>query len=149
MKPPPANALVNQMVAHTLGLLVFGGSLGLGAVWVRQEIFSTANRNHQLELKIADAQRRLDELDAGIAAALNPQTLALRNGTMGLGLIAPRELQVVRVGESPELRLAAKRNQEIFTVQTASLNPEAPAGPAEAGTAAAPLSFRVLAAAYR
>jgi hypothetical protein len=124
MKPPPANALVNQLVAHTLGLLVFGGSLGLGAVWMRQEIFSTANRNRVLESRIADTQRRLDELNAEVATALNPDSLLARNAGMQLALVAPREVQVVRVPESPELLLAAKRNREIFTVETGRPAPE-------------------------
>jgi hypothetical protein len=116
MKPPPVNAIVNQLVAHTLGLLVFGGSLGLGAVWMRQEIFSAANRNRALEVKIADAERRLDEIDAEVATAMNPDSLLTRNTGLRLALAAPREPQVIRVNESPELRLAAKHNREIFTV---------------------------------
>jgi hypothetical protein len=138
MKPPPVHALVNQLVAHTLCLLVFGGTLGLGAVWVRQEIFSTANRNRVLDLRIADAQRRLDELNAEVATALNPDSLLTRNTGMRLGLVAPRELQVVHVGESPELRLAAKRNREIFSLESAAVEPESP-----------PISFRVVASSYR
>jgi hypothetical protein len=136
MKPPPVNALVNQLVAHTLGLLVFGGSLGLGAVWVRQEIFSTANRSRVLELKIADAQRRLDEINAEVATALNPDSLLARNAGMRLALVPPREPQVARVTVSPELLLAAKNNREIFSLQAAG--PEAP-----------PVSFHIVAASYR
>lgn len=136
MKPPPVNALVNQLVAHTLCLLVFGGTIGLGAVWMRQEIFSTANRSRVLDLKIADTQRRLDELNAEVATALNPDSLLARNEGMHLALVAPRELQVVRVEQSPELLLAAKHNREIFSL-----------APAETGAPA--VSFRVVAASYR
>ncbi|HET7535572.1 MAG TPA: hypothetical protein VFJ90_03905 [Candidatus Didemnitutus sp.] len=120
MRPPPANALVNQLVALTLGLLVFTGTLGLGAVWVRQEIFSATNRARALEIQIADVERRIDELDSDVAAALNPGELLRQNEFMHLGLVAPRELQVARVGESPELRLAAKRNREIFSIARGS-----------------------------
>ena len=118
MRPPPPNALVNKIVALTLCLLVFSGTLGLGAVWVRQEIFSTANRSNVLESKIADIERRLDEVDAGVAIALNPASLLRRNETMRLGLVAPKEIQVVRMPGSPEIRLQAKRNQEIFSVSS-------------------------------
>ncbi|HEY4300462.1 MAG TPA: hypothetical protein VGM73_06290 [Candidatus Didemnitutus sp.] len=135
MKPPPANAIVNQLVAHTLGLLVFGGSLGLGAVWMRQEIFSAANRNRTLEVKIADAERRLDEIDAEVATAMNPDSLLTRNSGLRLALGAPREPQVIRVNESPELRLAAKLNREIFTI-----------GRPDAGSET--VSFQVVPAAY-
>ena len=119
MRPPPPNALVNKIVALTLCLLVFSGTLGLGAVWVRQEIFSAANRSNVLESKIADVERRLDEVDAAVAIAKNPATLLRCNTTMGLGLVAPRELQVQRIPGSPQRRLEAKRNQEIFSLSTA------------------------------
>lgn len=123
MKPPPANAFVNQLIALTLILLVFSGSLGLGAVWVRQEISGTANRSRALEMKIADVERRLDQVNGEVAAALNPDALLQQNLIMRIGLVSPREIQVVRVNESPELRLAAKHNREVFTLASAPLNP--------------------------
>jgi hypothetical protein len=119
MKPPPANAVVNRLIALTLLLLVFSGSLGLGAVWVRQEISQTANRSRGLVTRINDVERRLDEVNAEIAAAVNPDTLLRQNEAMRLGLAMPREVQVVRVDGSPELRLAAKRNREIFSLAAA------------------------------
>lgn len=116
MKPPPANANVNRLIALSLLLLVFSGTLGLGAVWVRQEISQTANRSRALVAKIADVERRLDEVNAQVAAAVNPDVLLKQNQAMRLGLGTPKEAQVVRVDGSPELRLAAKRNREIFNV---------------------------------
>jgi len=116
MRPPPPNAFVNRLIALTLFLLVFSGSLGLGAVWVRQEISGTANRSHVIESKIADVERRLDEVNAEVAAALNPSALLKQNVAMQLGLSSPTETQVLRAEGSPELRLAAKRNREIFNV---------------------------------
>jgi hypothetical protein len=136
MKPPPANAFVNRLIALTLLLLVFSGSLGLGAVWARQEISQTANRNRSLEGRIADVERRLDEINAEVAAAVNPDALLQQNQLMRLGLVAPREIQVVRVNESPELRLAAKHNREVFSLASAT-----------AGSGNNPFSFRVVSAA--
>lgn len=127
MRPPPSNSVVNRVVVLTLLLLVFSGTLGLGAVWVRQEIFSTANRVRITQAHIADVDRQLDEVTAGVATALSPATLLRRNETLRLGLAAPREVQVVRVEGSPELRLAAKRNREVFTVTNASFTGSAPA----------------------
>lgn len=130
MRPPPPNALVNKIVILALCLLVFSGTLGLGAVWVRQEIYSTANRSRVVQLQVAEVERRLDEVNAEVATALNPGVLLRQNEVMRLGLVAPREVQVVRVDESPELRLAAKRNREAFAL------------------AAAPVNFRVVTASY-
>jgi hypothetical protein len=121
MKPPPAHTIVNRIILLTLGCLMLTGSLGLGAVWMRQEISQTANQSRVLEDKIGDIERRLDEVHAQVAAAVNPDTLLNRNQAMHLALAAPREAQVVRVSEAVELRLAAKRNREIFSVATASL----------------------------
>jgi len=137
MRPPPPNALVNKIVALTLCLLVFSGTLGLGAVWVRQEIFSTANRSNVLEGRIADVERRLDEVVAGVAMASNPAVLLRCNETMRLGLVPPREVQVVRIQGSPELRLALKRNQERFSLSATRLS-DATAGKFRFVTASIP-----------
>lgn len=115
MRPPPAHSLVNRLIALTLLLLMFAGSLGLGAVWFRQEISQTANRSRSLEHKLADVERRLDEVSAQVAAAVNPDTLLRQNEAMRLGLAAPREIQVRRIAGSAELRLASKRNLEAFS----------------------------------
>lgn len=138
MKPPPAHAFVNQLVALTLLLLVFSGTLGLGAVWVRQVISGTANRSHALEVKIAKVERRLDEVSAEVAAALNPDALLRQNQRMQIGLTSPREVQVVRVNESPELRLASKRNREVFSLTSATI-----------GARDNPYSFRIVRASLR
>jgi len=137
MRPPPAHAFVNRLVALTVLLFMFAGSLGLGAVWFRQEISQTANRSRAIEGRIADVERRLDEVNAEVAAAVNPDALLRQNEAMRLGLAAPREIQVVRVAGSPELRLAAKRNSEVFRVVAAS------------ASARNDLSFRVVTASLR
>lgn len=120
MKPPPASNLINRVILLTLMLLVFTGTLGLGAVWMRQEISQTANRSRGLEDQLTDVARRLDEVNAQVAAAVNPDALMRQNEAMRLALAAPREIQVVRVSGSAELRLVEKRNRDIFRVETAS-----------------------------
>lgn len=117
MRTPSAHATLNKLVTLTLLLLAFAGSLGLGAVWVRQEISSAANRNKTLERRLADLARRLDEVQAEIAVASGPEALLRQNEFMRLGLVQPREEQVTRVEVSPEMLLVAKRNQEIFPVR--------------------------------
>lgn len=126
MKPPPAHAHINRLIALSLLLLVFSGSLGLGAVWVRQKISATANRSRTLVTKITDVERRLDEVSAEVAAAVNPDALLKQNQMMRLALASPREIQVVRIAESPELRLAAKRNREIFNLASDQTGDRAP-----------------------
>ena len=120
MKPPPSNALVNRLIAMALLLLIFSGTLGLGAVWMRGEISRAANRSRALEGQITDVERRLDEVNAQVASAVNPDALLRQGQVMNLALASPRELQVVRVPESAELRLAAKRNRDVFSLSSAS-----------------------------
>ncbi len=120
MKPPPTPGLVNRVIGLTLLLLVFTGTLGLGAVWMRQEISQTANHSRTLEDKLTGVERRLDEVNAEVAAAVNPDALLRQNKFMHLTLVAPREIQVVRVDGSAELRLAAKHNREVFNLSSTS-----------------------------
>jgi hypothetical protein len=122
MKPAFTPGLVNRLIALMLLLLVFGGTLGLGAVWMRGEISRTANRSRALAGQLTDVERRLDEVNAQVAAAVNPDALLRQGQFMNLALASPRELQVVRVDESAELRLASKRNREVFSLATASLD---------------------------
>ena len=135
MKPPPTPGLINRLIALTLLLLTFTGTLGLGAVWMRQGISQTANSNRALEDKISEVERRLDHVNAEVAAAVNPDALLHQNTSMRLALATPRELQVVRVSGSAELRLAAKRNQEVFRLGTTA-----------ADSARTPATFRVVTA---
>jgi hypothetical protein len=145
MKSAPSLTLVNRSIALTLLLLVFSGTLGLGAVWMRGEISRTANQSRALQGRITDVERRLDEVNAQVASAVNPDALLRQAQAMNLALASPRELQVVRVPESAELRLAAKRNRDVFSLSTASV--AAPAS-AEVPAGRAP-TFRVLTAALR
>jgi hypothetical protein len=118
MKTPSASATLNKLIALSLLLLLFTGSIGLGAVWVRQEISRTANRHKGLERQLADLGRQLDEMAAEIASASSPEALQRQNDAMRLGLVRPREEQVQRVDISPEL-LLARRNTEGIAFGTA------------------------------
>lgn len=122
VSPGPAipAGLVNRVFLLTLTLLFFAGSLGLAAVWMRQEIFQTAARNRAVEVRLADVERQLAGIDAEVAAALNPAALTRQNEAMRLGLTVPREERVARVSEPVMRRLAAKRHREVFTVVPAA-----------------------------
>jgi len=122
MKPPPPNALANKIVVLTLAFLMFSGTLGLAAVWVRQEIFATANQNRVTESQLADVTRKLDEVRALVATAESVHTLLAQNQAMHLALQVPRERQVVRVEIDPSIELARKRN--IEALMAAETSPE-------------------------
>jgi hypothetical protein len=114
MNKKDTHAFVNQLLVYTLVMICFSGSIGLGTVWLRHQISVTANNTKQLEQRIVEAERHLSELNTQVTAEQSIDVLARRNTEWKLGLVLPKEPQVVRVSESPERRLAARNNAEVF-----------------------------------
>ena len=114
MKKNNSQAFVNQLLVYTLVMICFSGSIGLGTVWLRHQISLTANNTKQLEQRIVESERHLAELNTQITAEQSIDVLARRNSEWKLGLVLPKEPQVVRVSESPERRLAARNTVEVF-----------------------------------
>ena len=117
MKKSDANAFINQVLVYTLMMLVFTGSIGLGTVWLRHEISVVANRNQKLQVQLADVQRHLDEATAEKAAAQSTDNLIRLNSQWRLGLVQPRPEQSEYVGGDVERQLAARRNQDLTTIE--------------------------------
>jgi len=117
MDKSASNAFINQLLAYTLGMLLFTGSIGLGTVWLRYEISVVANRNQSLQARIAQVQRELDDCIAEKAAAQSPDNLIRLNSTMRLGLDIPRQEQVEHVPVDVDQWLASRRNPELFTAE--------------------------------
>ena len=118
MNKATANAFINQLLVYTLVMLVFTGSIGFGTVWLRHEISTAANRNKNLQARLAEVQRHLDQLTAEIAAAQNPDTLIRLNSEMRLGLVPPRQEQSEHVAGDDERRMAEKRGgQGLFLAE--------------------------------
>ena len=114
MKNNNSQAFVNQLLVYTLVMIGFSGSIGLGTVWLRHQISITANNTKQLEQRIVESERHLAELNTQVTAEQSIDVLARRNIEWQLGLVLPKEPQVVRVSESPERRLASRNNAEVF-----------------------------------
>ena len=100
---------------YLLLLTGLNGAVWMGTVWMRHQISETAEFTKQTESKLVAVERRLAETTARLASEQSPQTLESKNHELQLGLVRPAELRIVRVAESPERRLAAKRNFQIFT----------------------------------
>ncbi|MES1166714.1 MAG: hypothetical protein ABUL68_01800 [Pseudomonadota bacterium] len=111
----PSHAFVNHLLVYTLVMICFSGSVGLGTVWLRHQISLTANRNKTIKARIADAERRLAETKAAVETEQGPDKLKQRNVEWRLGLVVPKEPQVMRVGQDPGRLLAAKRDREPFS----------------------------------
>ncbi len=114
MHTSSAHAFINKLLLYVLLTIGVNGSVGLATVWMNHQISASAAETKQAENRIAALERRIDETNAHLAAELSPQVLEAKNVAMKLGLERPREEHIVRVNESPEERLAAKRNLEIF-----------------------------------
>jgi hypothetical protein len=114
MNTSDTHAFVNQIIVYTLVMICFSGSVGLGTVWMRHQISVTANETRRVETRIAEAERRLAETRILVAGEESLESLNRRNAEWRLGLVPPLESQVRRITESPEKRLAALRNREVF-----------------------------------
>jgi hypothetical protein len=115
MNKQSTHAFVNQLLVYTLVMICFSGSVGLGTVWLRYQISVTANRNKLLETRIAEVERHLAETTTEIETEQGPAMLQRRNTEWHLGLVQTQEAQVAHVNEEVDIRLAAKRNQGLFS----------------------------------
>lgn len=116
-------AFVSQLLIYTLVMICFTGSIGLGTVWLRNQMARTANSIKTYEYRTAEIERRIAETTAMIAVEQAPASLIQRNKDWQLGLVAPTGTQVVRIGEDPEQRLASRRGREIFTAEQPTVQP--------------------------
>lgn len=123
MNKSDTHAFVNQLLVYTLVMICLSGSVGLSTVWLRHQISVTANTTKQLEQRLSETERRLAETNTSIAAEQSPDILERRNAELALGLARPREAQVVRVSESVEALLAARRNARVFADEAATVAP--------------------------
>ncbi len=113
MRFPGTQAFANQLLLCSLLTIAGGGGVGLGAVWMHQQITLTAAANKTLERERAGLNRRLYDLDAQVESARTQSALEQGNYELNLGLDLPPRDRVIRVLEDPRLLLAAKRDQPV------------------------------------
>jgi len=114
-KAQSQSVLWNRLLIATVMLLLFAGSIGLATVWLRHQVSEVAAANQSAQVRISELDRRIAEVNAQVAAGLSPDVLLRQNTRLRLGLAAPRDNQIIRVDEEVEIRLAAKRNAELYT----------------------------------
>jgi hypothetical protein len=115
MKFSSNDGFVNQLLFYTLLMIGFSGSIGLGTVWMRQQISRTANATKILDARIADIERHLGEATTAAETERDTKVLLRRNAEWRLGLVEPSPVQIVHVPEDPVMHLAAKRNRLLFS----------------------------------
>ena len=109
-----SHAFVNQIVLCLLVTIFASGSVGLGTVWMRQQVSRTANSNRRLEASIKDLSRRIDESSATIAAEQTQEALERRNVEFNLGLVPVSDAQVMHVTEDTVGRMVSRANRSLF-----------------------------------
>lgn len=121
MKASTSHGFINQLLVYTLVMICFSGSIGLGTVWMRHQISLTANTTKQLDARLTAVERHLSEATAAAEAERDTSVLLRRNAEWKLGLILPNQAQVVHVTEDPVMRLAAKRNRNMYSERSISV----------------------------
>jgi len=106
-----SQAFVNQLLVCLLVTITFGGSLGLGTVWVRHQISVTAKANRALLAEISEVNRRSDDIEAHIRSEQRPELLRQLNLEFRLGLAPMNEVPVVHITENVTRRMVERANR--------------------------------------
>ncbi len=122
MRKSDTQAFVNHLIVYTLALICFGGTVGMGTVWLRHQIATSADTVRDLESRIRTADRRIAEQHAAIESASNPAMLEYLNKKWNLGLQQATPAQVWHINADPVFTLAAKRNRELFNDGTEAVS---------------------------
>jgi len=109
-----SRAFVNQLLICLLVTTCIGGSIGVGIVWMRHQISTTANTNRALLARVTELERYIDEKKTAIESAQNLEALHRLNTEFALGLGPVGDGQVVHATEDPIRRMVARANRELF-----------------------------------
>jgi hypothetical protein len=109
-----SQAFVNQLVVCLLVTMTFGGSIGLGTVWMRHQISLTAKTNRSLDAAISEINQRSDDIEALIRSEQRPELLRQLNLEMRLGLVPMNEVPVVLVTENVTHRMTERAHRWSF-----------------------------------
>jgi hypothetical protein len=144
MKIFETRAFVNQFVIGLLVMIGFGGTVGLGTVWMRHQVSVLAEQNNQIETQIKDVERHIASTSALVEAARSQDVLIGKNESMHLGLEEMTQSHLFAVTDDPLRALVAHANRRALDSERGALaagpgirlNLEQPSAPAMAGTGA-------------
>lgn len=89
-----SRAFVNEIVVCLILTIGLGGTAGLGVVWLRHQISTTANHIRALKAETAEVERLTSEKSAGIASAQRPELLRNLNERFRLNLVPISDVPV-------------------------------------------------------
>lgn len=108
MKTFGTHAFVNQVLLGLLVTIGFGGSVGLGTVWMRHQVSVVADNNAALEQEYERVRRQLADTDALVEAAMSSDILRAKNQSMELGLVEMSQARITNVPRGSADRLVAR-----------------------------------------
>jgi len=114
MKTTDTHGFANQLLVCLLVSFGFGGSIGLGTVWMRHQNAQLANSNRGLVARIAEIERHIAETTTLVEDEKGNDVLRRRNTQWNLGLMPANDKQVTRVAEDPVMRLARRNSRDLF-----------------------------------
>lgn len=115
-----SQAFVNQLLVCLLVTICFGGSIGVGTVWMRHQISVTAKANNVLLARIHEVERAIEDRSTMIETASAPAKLRQLNDQHRLGLVPMNEVEVHHIAEDTVERLARRAHALQLTDRAAA-----------------------------
>lgn len=109
-----SQAFVNQLLVCLLVTIGFGGTVGLGTVWMRHQISVTANDNRKLAAQLGEVERRIEEMTTLLETEKRPEVLRGLNQEFRLSLVRIDEVPVTAAATNPA-RMAERSNRALGT----------------------------------
>lgn len=105
-------AFANQVVLCLILTIGLGGGVGLGMVWVRHKISTTANQVRRLAAEKAETERLISEKRAFVASEQRPDLLRRLNDEFRLGLVPMSDVPLINESSDRAVRGLVERSMQ-------------------------------------
>ena len=110
-----SRAFVNQLVISLVLAIGLGGGAGLGTVWMRHQISTTANHIRAVKAQTAEVERFISEKVAEVASAQRPDSMRLLNEQFRLGLVPISDVPIFNASTDEAVRgLVARASRDLM-----------------------------------
>jgi hypothetical protein len=108
-------AFVNSIVVCLIVTIGTVGGVGLGVVWMRHQISTTANQIRRLAAEKTEVDRLIGEKSAAIASSQRPDLLRQANAQFRLGLVPMSDVPVLNESSEAAIRgLVVRASQDLM-----------------------------------
>jgi hypothetical protein len=104
-----SGAFINQIALWLILTIGLGGTAGLGVVWMRHKISTTANHVRKLTAEKAEVERLISEKSAFIASEQRPNLLRKLNDEFRLGLVPMSDVTMFNESSEAAIRGLVER----------------------------------------